>query len=305
MKLYDTKFKPSFSGHETFPLRHGWLKKAYDFIEKNESTEGKNPFADEQAIAFFGVGKNMVISIRHWAQVAGITKEGKNQDITTSEIADAILSQSGSDPYFENPNSVWLTHFNVASNPSCTSWYWLFNHFNEIEFSRETIQSSLKKFIDERGWKAPSDSTLKRDVDCLIRFYTTSKNKDGSVQEDSMDSLCSELLLVQKSEAKNQLRLNRGEKHTLGDQLFFYCLALFWAQHSSSDSVSLEAICFEPGSPGRIFLLDEESIITRLMNASKITGGAFNWSETAGLKQIIKNVEIDQAFLRNLFSKIY
>ena len=305
MKLYDTKFKPSFSGHETFPLRHGWLKKAYDFIEKNESTEGKNPFADEQAIAFFGVGKNMVISIRPWAQVAGITEEGKNQDISTSEIADAILSQRGSDPYFENPNSVWLTHFNVASNPSCTSWYWLFNHFNEIEFSRETIQSSLKKFIDERGWKAPSDSTLKRDVDCLIRFYTTSKNKDGSVQEDSMDSLCSELLLVQKSEAKNQLRLNRGEKHTLGDQLFFYCLAMFWAQHSSSDSVSLEAICFEPGSPGRIFLLDEESIITRLMNASKITDGAFIWSETAGLKQIIKNVEIDQAFLCNLFSKIF
>lgn len=305
MKLYDTNFKPSFSGHETFPLRHGWLKKAYDFIKNNESTEGKNPFANEHAIAFFGVGKNMVISIRHWAQLAGITEEGKNQEITTSEIADSLLSQSGDDPYFENPNSVWLTHFNVASNPSCTSWYWLFNHFNEIEFSRETIQSSLKKFIDDRGWKAPSDSTLKRDVDCLLRFYTTSKNKDGSVQEDSMDSLCSELLLLQKSETKNQFRLNRAEKHTLGDHLFFYCLALFWARYSSSDSISLEAICFEPGSPGRIFLLDEESIITRLMNASKITDRAFNWSETAGLKQIIKNVEIDQAFLRNLFSKIY
>ena len=78
MKLDDTKFKPSFSGHETFPLRHGWLKKAYDFIKNNESTEGKNPFANEHAIAFFGVGKNMVISIRHWAQLAGITEEGKN-----------------------------------------------------------------------------------------------------------------------------------------------------------------------------------------------------------------------------------
>ena len=57
MKLYDTKFKPSFSGHETFPLRHGWLKKAYDFIKNNENTEEKNPFADEHAIAFLGWAK--------------------------------------------------------------------------------------------------------------------------------------------------------------------------------------------------------------------------------------------------------
>ena len=193
MRLYDSNFKPSFSGHETFPLRHGWLKKAFDFIKNNENTEVKNPFAEDDAIAFFGVGKNMVISIRHWAQLAGITKEEKNQDITTSQVAESLLSQNGKDPYFENPNSVWLVHFNIASNPSCTSWYWLFNCFNEIEFNRETIQSSLKKFIDDLGWKKPSESTLKRDVDCLLRFYTTSKNKDGSAHEDSMDSLCSEL----------------------------------------------------------------------------------------------------------------
>ena len=132
MRLYDSNFKPSFSGHETFPLRHGWLKKAFDFIKNNENTEVKNPFAEDDAIAFFGVGKNMVISIRHWAQLAGITKEEKNQDITTSQVAESLLSQNGKDPYFENPNSVWLVHFNIASNPSWTSWYWLFICFNEI-----------------------------------------------------------------------------------------------------------------------------------------------------------------------------
>ena len=28
--LYEPDYKPQFSGHETFPLRYGWLKKAFD-----------------------------------------------------------------------------------------------------------------------------------------------------------------------------------------------------------------------------------------------------------------------------------
>ena len=50
--LHETR--PSFSGHETFPLRHGWLEKAYHAVVKHE----KNPFLEDDAIAEFGVGKN-------------------------------------------------------------------------------------------------------------------------------------------------------------------------------------------------------------------------------------------------------
>lgn len=33
-------FRPSFSGHETFPLRFGWLKKALDAAEGDPLTFG-------------------------------------------------------------------------------------------------------------------------------------------------------------------------------------------------------------------------------------------------------------------------
>jgi len=46
-----------FSGHETFHCKSLWLKKGYDFIEK----EGK--FIDEASVEL-GVGRNMVSSIR-------------------------------------------------------------------------------------------------------------------------------------------------------------------------------------------------------------------------------------------------
>ena len=39
--------KPQFSGHETFPLRQLWLKKAFDAVE-NRPVEPIDPQADEQ-----------------------------------------------------------------------------------------------------------------------------------------------------------------------------------------------------------------------------------------------------------------
>ena len=66
--------KLHFAGHETFPLRYGWLKKAYDAVvseEKLKETPG-SIFNDEKAIAVFGVGRNMVLSMKHWAVATGV-----------------------------------------------------------------------------------------------------------------------------------------------------------------------------------------------------------------------------------------
>ena len=77
--LYRDDYRPRLSGHETFPLRYGWLKKAFDAVENSADPEGaKSVFHADDAIARFGVGKNMVASIRHWATVAGVIDDGPN-----------------------------------------------------------------------------------------------------------------------------------------------------------------------------------------------------------------------------------
>lgn len=63
-----------FSGHETFPLRQMWLKKVCDQAD-SEGWIAKSVFTDEDAIARFGVGKNMVSSIRHWALATRTIKD--------------------------------------------------------------------------------------------------------------------------------------------------------------------------------------------------------------------------------------
>ena len=47
---------------KTFPLRYGWLKKAYDAVRKSEDqADNGEVFSGPDAIARFGVGKNMVL----------------------------------------------------------------------------------------------------------------------------------------------------------------------------------------------------------------------------------------------------
>ncbi len=60
----------SFSGHETFTLRHGWLKKAVDAVQTDP-----HAFMKDTAMVHLGVGKNMVRSIRHWSLAADVVRE--------------------------------------------------------------------------------------------------------------------------------------------------------------------------------------------------------------------------------------
>ncbi len=56
-----------FSGHQTFPFRYGWFPKAAEQAQADPWL-----FARPDALARLGVGKNMVASIRHWCEAAGL-----------------------------------------------------------------------------------------------------------------------------------------------------------------------------------------------------------------------------------------
>ena len=52
--LYEDSYRPQLSGHETFPLRYGWLKKAYDAVRNSEDqADNGEVFSGPDAIARF------------------------------------------------------------------------------------------------------------------------------------------------------------------------------------------------------------------------------------------------------------
>ena len=288
--LFQDNYRPQFSGHETFPLRYGWLKKAYDAIAATEgSAENKSVFLSDDAIARFGVGKNMVASMRHWATATGILNEEPGSAVIhATALGHLLFGPKGLDPYMEHPATLWLLHWNLSARPSKTTWFWSFNHYPDITFDREHLTKGISRLVNERGWSRVSPVTIKNDVACFVRTYTSQSNTRQSSNDDTFESPLIELGLIKGTGKRDGFRFVRGAKSTLGDGVFTYALLDFWLGYSNTATLSFEAIAHEPGSPGRVFLLDEDDVAERLINLEDLTCGDLRWSETAGLKQVVR-----------------
>src|SRR5262245_17309207 len=153
----------SFSGHETFPFRYPWLKKGFDAVQEDAFV-----FLRDNAITTLGVGKNMVRSIRHWCLTVGVLEEnpGESCALRTSALGRLLLADDGLDPYLEDPATLWLLHWQIASNRArATTWFWTFSHFHEPEFTREALASALFKWAQTLPGKPVAEGSVRRDVE--------------------------------------------------------------------------------------------------------------------------------------------
>jgi hypothetical protein len=301
--LYQETYKPQFSGHETFPLRHGWLKKIFDAIaERDGDPDNKTIFTRDDAIARFGVGKNMVTSMRHWSIAAGIiTPNG----IQTTPLGRFIFGDGGVDPYLEHPATLWLIHWHLSGRPDKTTWFWIFSHYAGNTFERETLCRGLQKLANDRDWNRASAITIKRDVECLVRTYAAKSWTERNGYEEDLESPLAELGMIKATGKRDGFRLVNGNKPSLRPGAFLYSLCDFWQNFSKSSTLSFESIAYEPGSLGKVFLLDETDLSERLQDIEDVSNGAYKWSETAGLKQVIRNREIREAELFDLIRSDY
>ena len=293
--LYRKDYRPQLTGHETFPLRYGWLKKAYDAVAPHESgAENKSIFAGEDAIARFGVGKNMVASMRHWASASGVLTESPGTPtIEVTEFGHFLFGEKGLDPYMEHPATLWLIHWQFAARPDKTTWFWAFNNFPALTFDREHFLRGIARMARDRDWPRVSAATIKNDVACFIRTYVAQTPTKRSGNDGMLESPLIELGLIKATGKRDGFRFVRGPKLTLGDGVFAYALLDFWARYSrGASTLSFEAIAHEPGGPGRVFLLDENDVADRLAGLESATDGKVVWSETAGLKQAVRDPKL-------------
>ncbi len=113
-------------------------------------------------------------------------------------------------------------------------------------------------------------------------------NLGGDSAEDVAEPILGELGLIQQG-GKGIFEFRRGPKHTLPDQLFAFALLDYWTRRAPNVStMSFDTAAHDFGSPGRVFKLDENGVADRVLNLEYITKGALRWSDTAGMRQIIK-----------------
>ena len=275
--LYQGGYSPQFSGHETFPLRYGWLKKAFDRVAETEDLpDNRLACWDDHAIAGLGVGKNMVASMRHWAKATGIIIESEANTVRTTELGGLLFGPNGLDPYMENPATLWLIHWQLAAHERKTTWFWVFSHYPAITFERDGLIKRLDHLARDRNWSRAANTTIKNDVACFIRTYVARQPSGKTGHDDALESPLTELGLIKAVRKKDGFRLVRGSKTTLGDGVFTYALIDFWSRYTpTAATLSFEAIAHAPGGPGRVFLLNENDVDDRLAAIDDVTDGHF------------------------------
>ena len=301
--LKENNKRPAFSGHETFPMRYGWLTKMMDYFDPdqpkdaliNKSKSFKNKPGEEVSnlMADFGVGKNMVLSMKFWSNRAGITRNGKSA-MELSEIGQLIFKH---DRYLDYLSTLWLLHWNFCSNPrQLTAFYYAFNYYTSLEVSRNDLSNALLQLKKDQGWVASADESIRRDADVLFRTYTVSRNKKNAIAEDSFECPLSELNIIQETLNSKDSRTYQfiiGDKPSLDNYVFSYALNDFWSNnYPDQKTLTIDKITYDFGSPGKVFKIDELSIANRLSELEYLTDGYYRWTDTTGLNQISRNTDV-------------
>lgn len=287
-----TAVQYSFSGHETFPFRYPWLKKGFDAVRDDPGV-----FLRDDAITTLGVGKNMVRSIRHWCLTAGVLAESRDGSsaLRQTDLGKLLLADDGLDPYLEDPATLWLLHWQIASNRArATTWFWTFSHFHEPEFTRETLSSALYRWTQTLPGKQVAESSVKRDVEVFLRTYVPSRQSRRNMLEDSLDCPLVELGLIIQPGGGQAYQFRRGAQRELPDGILLYAVLCFWEAFApTTETLALHDLARQPGSPGRLFKIDESSLVERMEGVEKPTEGWLSYAETAGLRQLYRRKKLD------------
>lgn len=290
----------AFAGHETFPLRYTWLPKAVAHVARDPQV-----FLRHDAMVTFGVGKNMVRAIRHWGLACGMIEEdesvpnNRGRALRVSALGDALFGEGGWDPYLEDPATLWVIHYELASSPErSTTWYWAFNHLPQADFTKAELGTWLDRLAQERGWSRISPASLRRDIDVFLRTYVPARASRTVPLEDTLDSPLVELGLIREFDSKGGYLLQRGEHASMPDPVFAYGLLRFLNKRPlTARAVPVQSVAFAPGSPGRVFALLEDALMARLERIEATTDGAVVFHDTAGLRQLLIHRAVNPATL--------
>jgi hypothetical protein len=283
----------NFSGHETFACRYAWLTKGVDGLDRRADI-----FTCDDAVVELGVGKNMVRSIRHWCLATSVIEEsmssGKARGLAPSALGKALFIDPAWDKYLEDEGTLWLLHWNLATNAArATTWYWAFNLLREQEFTREALCQGLIRFA-ENHWKGISPSTLKVDAFCFIRTYAPGRRGDAAPIEETVDAPLNGLGLLLPMDEPDRYRFNNGPKSTLPESVFAYALNDFWNKHHpTQNTLTFWEIVHGIGSPGRVFRLDDSSVMAYVDSLSRLTSGRLVFSDEGTARHVKKYDDLD------------
>lgn len=263
-----SKIKMRLQGHEKFALREGWINKGLMIIP-----EMSDAFSRKDAPDIFGLGSNMVKSLRYWMKALGLTNESGSN---LSELGKMIAEY---DPYLEKVFTLWLLHSNIAKNRAeATTWFMYFNHCDANELEKAQIEAILLREVTKyANGQSFSEKSLSNDVDVLLNMY--SKNKDKSDPEDKNVSPFVRLGLIKNNERKYVK--NHPDRKNFSEMIVLYELVQMMGNR---ESMSIEEAT--DGENGLAKIYNLTSVMANDLFDKLDASGYLRVDRTAGLDMI-------------------
>lgn len=274
--------KIRLKGHGSFYIREGWLTKGLNIIEND-----KYAFVSENPTDEFGIGANMVSSLRYWLQAVGLTEEnssGRRYQKPTIDFGDIIKEN---DIYFEEKFTLWLLHYKLVTNISyATSWYLFFNKFDVFEFKKAQLVDTLEqKLLNLNPTIKYSKNSLVDDCSCILQTYRLN-DEDLNNPEDNLVCPFTALNLISCNRKSNSEEVYIKNKPMMKDldKLAVLYVILDNLDRKKEDSTSIENLLNDDMNIGKVFNIDKNMINEYLDMLEK--EGYLKVNRTAGLNVI-------------------
>ena len=273
-----------FKGHETFFIRKGWLSKGMRNIVRNPIL-----FVDKELNPMdeLGLGSNMVKSLRYWLQVTGLTEEkiiDKKRHQILTDFGKTVFER---DLFLEEVGTLQLIQYKLACNKDdASAWYYFFNKFNMLEFSREDFIVEVNKCLCEENEMLPAQSSIGDDFTCIIntylpRYKTQNKETDP---ENNIDCPLGELGLIDIVNKKNGIYTYKKSAPLISTFNPWIILAIINDNANGNTEIKLNDLLIGEKNIGKTFNLDSVTMLEVLHEVEK--KGIIKIIRTSGLDVI-------------------
>lgn len=288
--MANDKVKIRLQGHEKFVLREGWLNKGIVQVKNNPTV-----FLGKEGPDVFGIGNNMVKSLRYWLKAFNLIVEKGAAGVQLSKCGEVVQKY---DSYFEDVFTLWVLHSNIVHNADeATAWHLFFNYCDIEDMDKEQIAQILIRELNKYTHNVPfSEKSLRNDIDVILSMY--GKVKEMIDPEDKNVSPFAQLDLIKSVDGT--FSKSQPDRRKVTEWNVLYELA----RHlNEKEFVSIDEISEGVGSISAVYQIGSVTINEYLDKLDAM--GFIRVDRTAGLDIIYKVSNITQEMVMKEYYKAH
>ena len=185
-----------------------------------------------------------------------------------------------------------LLHYFLATNSeNATTWYFFFNVFKNIEFTKDELKTQLKNYINIKGKIEVSERVLEDDCACLLNTYIPRiKSSTTKVTpENNIDCPLGELNLIDIVNKKE--KIYKKAPILIENLNPLIVLAMILYEYPNKKEIKISALLSEERGIGKLFNLDIINLLKLLYSLER--KNYIKVVRTAGLDVIRVTKDID------------